>query len=180
MLVHHVKEAHVAGAIPMALALILMGSILGYLLGVMGIGIRRQVRGSGARPIKHFSLSIVLAILFFGSWAGQGIAQYQAFNDEQQQHGEQVSAGDFVAAFSSTTLENWQSEFLQLFSFVVLSAVLIHRAAPSRRTATTGWNRPCTASRRLWARSLRTPASMTSLRSHGRNCPLEIWSVRGQ
>jgi len=26
-----------------------------------------------------------------------------------------------------STLENWQSEFLQLFSFVVLSALLIHR-----------------------------------------------------
>ena len=31
--------------------------------------------------------------------------------------------------FGQSTLENWQSEFLQLFSFVVLSAILIHRGS---------------------------------------------------
>ena len=31
--------------------------------------------------------------------------------------------------FGQSTLENWQSEFLQLFSFVVFSAVLIHRGS---------------------------------------------------
>ena len=33
----------------------------------------------------------------------------------------------FWVVFWQSTLENWQSEFLQLFSFVVLSALLIHR-----------------------------------------------------
>jgi hypothetical protein len=28
--------------------------------------------------------------------------------------------------FGLSTFENWQSEFLQLFSFVVFSAILIH------------------------------------------------------
>jgi hypothetical protein len=40
-----------------------------------------------------------------------------------------VAFGDFVIEFGQSTLENWQSEFLQLFSFVVLSAVLIHRGS---------------------------------------------------
>ena len=31
--------------------------------------------------------------------------------------------------FGQSTLENWQSEFLQLFSFVVLSAMLIDRGS---------------------------------------------------
>ena len=31
--------------------------------------------------------------------------------------------------FGRSTLENWQSEFLRLFSFVVLSAVLILRGS---------------------------------------------------
>ena len=31
--------------------------------------------------------------------------------------------------FAQSTLENWQSEFLQLFSFVVMSALLIHRGS---------------------------------------------------
>jgi hypothetical protein len=33
----------------------------------------------------------------------------------------------YMVAFGQSTLENWQSEFLQLFSFVVLSSLLIHR-----------------------------------------------------
>jgi Domain of unknown function (DUF6766) len=40
-----------------------------------------------------------------------------------------VAFGDFVIEFGQSTLENWQSEFLQLFSFVVLSALLIHRGS---------------------------------------------------
>ena len=35
--------------------------------------------------------------------------------------------------FGQSTLENWQSEFLQLFSFVVFSAVLIHRGSAESR-----------------------------------------------
>jgi hypothetical protein len=34
-----------------------------------------------------------------------------------------------VSRFAQATLENWQSEFLQLFSFVVLAALLIHRGS---------------------------------------------------
>ena len=37
--------------------------------------------------------------------------------------------GDFVADFAQSTLENWQSEFLQLFAFVVLAAMFIHKGS---------------------------------------------------
>ena len=37
--------------------------------------------------------------------------------------------GDFLSEFASSTLENWQSEFLQLFSFVVLAALYIHKGS---------------------------------------------------
>ncbi len=56
-------------------------------------------------------------------------AVWQEFTDEQRSHHETVEVGDFVAAFSKSTLENWQSEFLQLFSFVVLSALFIHKGS---------------------------------------------------
>jgi hypothetical protein len=48
---------------------------------------------------------------------------------DQIAHGEPVAFSDFVVEFGQSTLENWQSEFLQLFSFVVLSALLIHRGS---------------------------------------------------
>lgn len=40
-----------------------------------------------------------------------------------------VAEGGDLDEFSRSTLENWQSEFLQLFSFVVLSAIFIHHGS---------------------------------------------------
>jgi hypothetical protein len=42
--------------------------------------------------------------------------------------GNSGSTGDF-AEFGQSTLKNWQSEFLQLFSFVVLAAMFIHKGS---------------------------------------------------
>lgn len=44
-------------------------------------------------------------------------------------HGSDPQVGDFVAEFAKSTLESWQSEFLQLFSFVVLAALYIHKGS---------------------------------------------------
>ena len=71
----------------------------------------------------------MLAILFLSTWLGQGISEWQTFTDEQRSHNQPVAVGDFTSEFLQSTLENWQSEFLQLFSFVVLSAVWIHRGS---------------------------------------------------
>jgi hypothetical protein len=84
---------------------------------------------------RQFSLSLVLMILFFSSWIGQAISQWQVFTDEQSAHGEPVALGDFAAEFAASTLENWQSEFLQLFSFVVLSAMFIHKGSAESKDA---------------------------------------------
>lgn len=48
---------------------------------------------------------------------------------EEQAHGEEPALGDFIAEFGQATLENWQSEFIQLFSFVVLAALYIHKGS---------------------------------------------------
>jgi hypothetical protein len=37
--------------------------------------------------------------------------------------------GAFLWQFWESTLENWQSEFLQLFSFVVLASLFIHKGS---------------------------------------------------
>jgi hypothetical protein len=60
---------------------------------------------------------------------GQGVSEWQAYADQQRAHNEPVEAGGFIVEFGQSTLENWQSEFLQLFSFVVFSAGLIHRGS---------------------------------------------------
>jgi hypothetical protein len=55
------------------------------------------------------------------------------FTDEELAQGRSPQVGDFVAAFAQSTLENWQSEFLQLFSFVVLAALYVHRGSAESR-----------------------------------------------
>jgi|ERR671924_25090 hypothetical protein len=118
-----------AGAATLAVALVVMVGIVVYLVATMVRSIRKECEDPTISAWKHFSLSIVLCVLFLLSWAGQAVAQWQEFTDEQASHGQSVKIGDFAAVFSQSTFENWQSEFLQLFSFVVLSALLIHKGS---------------------------------------------------
>lgn len=49
---------------------------------------------------------------------------------EQEEHGQQAQAfgeSRYVWSWGQATFENWQSEFLQLFTFVVLTTYLVHR-----------------------------------------------------
>jgi hypothetical protein len=58
------------------------------------------------------------------------------FSDEQREHGELahwIGEGGYLRSWGRATLENWQSEFLQLFAFVVLSAILHHEGSPEAR-----------------------------------------------
>lgn len=86
-------------------------------------------RTPGRSVWREFGLGLVLMALFASSWLAQGVAQWQTYTDEQREHGESAEVGDFTAEFAQSTLENWQSEFLQLFSFVVLAALYIHKGS---------------------------------------------------
>jgi hypothetical protein len=115
------------------MVVVMAGSVI-FLVGAMVRSIQNEKRSSGVRKIfANFGLSIVLMVLFFASWFGQGVSQWQTFVDEQRAHNEPVEVGDFIAHFSQATLENWQSEFLQLFSFVVLAAMYLHRGSAESR-----------------------------------------------
>ena len=57
-------------------------------------------------------------------------------------HGQVARLSDFWVEFGQSTPENWQSEFLQLFSFVVVSAVLIHHGSSESRDGTERIERP--------------------------------------
>jgi hypothetical protein len=78
---------------------------------------------------RGYNLSIVLALLFVVSWMGHLITQWFTWENEQIDHGQPLQIGSFLWHFWQSTLENWQSEFLQLLSFVVLSALFIHRGS---------------------------------------------------
>lgn len=78
---------------------------------------------------KNYNLSIVLGILFLGSWILQGFFQWQEYTNNQQEHNQPIELSGFIPEFLSATFENWQSEYLQLFSFVVLTTFLIHKGS---------------------------------------------------
>jgi hypothetical protein len=85
---------------------------------------------------RDYGLSIVLAALFISSWLLQTAGGWVEFVAEQEAHGETPQLfGDsgYVWAWMKATFENWQSEFLQLFTFVVLTTFLVHRGSPESR-----------------------------------------------
>jgi uncharacterized membrane protein YjgN (DUF898 family) len=116
-------------SLAVGLTVVLVG-IAGFLLFSMVRSIRNEMRSSGLRKVwRNFGLSIGFAILFFVSWVAQAFAEWHIYVSDQQSHGEPSGIADFITHFSQSTLENWQSEFLQLYSFVVMAALFIHRGS---------------------------------------------------
>ncbi|HEX2295770.1 MAG TPA: DUF2188 domain-containing protein [Actinomycetota bacterium] len=126
-----------AGAVLMTLVLTVIVGVTAYLVGTLIKSIQNEKK-TRMRLWKNFGLSLGFCLLFFVSWAAHGVAEWQSFTDEQRSHGEKPEVGDFVAQFSRATLENWQSEFLQLFSFTVMAAVLIHKGSAKSRDSDDG------------------------------------------
>jgi hypothetical protein len=121
------------GSIIAVTTIVLVG-VTAYLISSLVRSIARGRRRSNVRKVwKNFGLSLTFCGLFLVSWTAQGIAEWGSFRASQIAHGEPVGLGDFVMEFGQSTLENWQYEFLQLFSFVVLSALLIHRGSGESR-----------------------------------------------
>ena len=68
------------------------------------------------RPRWHraYSFGLITAALFVFSWVGQFVTQYLVERQDAADHGQAFEWPQFVAQFSASTFENWQSEFLQL------------------------------------------------------------------
>ena len=82
------------------------------------------------------SLIIVMTVIFFGAWFAQSVTGWTDFNDAQRLHGEAaVSWLSYVgsATFWEGTLQNWQSEFLAVGSFAVLTIFLRQRGSPESK-----------------------------------------------
>jgi hypothetical protein len=77
--------------------------------------------------IRNNSLSLVFFLLFVFTLAGQFFSGYAEHNKERKEEGQPalalsnyISSGHFIQA----TFENWESEFLQMALFVVLTISL--------------------------------------------------------
>jgi hypothetical protein len=84
------------------------------------------------RLLRENGLSIVLVSLFLIFWIGQSVAGHREYNSEQREHAQQeVTFGSYLrtAHFWEATTENWESEFFQMFGYVILTAMLFQKGS---------------------------------------------------
>ena len=87
---------------------------------------------------KLYENSLVLAMLFcfIGSWVGQSVTDWRAFNHEQLDHdAAEISWGEYWvnADFWNRSLQNWQSEFLAIGVMAVFTIYLRQRGSPESK-----------------------------------------------
>jgi hypothetical protein len=88
------------------------------------------------RLFRNNGLSIVVLLLFALFWVGQLVAGHRHYNLNQVEHGQpKVSLGQYVTSgeFWQATAENWESEFLQMAMFVILTACLYQKGSPESK-----------------------------------------------
>ena len=71
--------------------------------------------------------------MFVGSLVGHWIFAWFAYLNEQAAHNEAVELSGFFIETARDTLENWQSEFLQLIWQVAGLAFLFHVGSPQSK-----------------------------------------------
>jgi hypothetical protein len=82
------------------------------------------------------SLLILMLIIWLGSWGGQAVTGWSAYNSDQITH--HMPTHDFLgylgtADFWEATLQNWQSEFLAVGSFAAFAIYLRQRGSPESK-----------------------------------------------
>jgi hypothetical protein len=81
--------------------------------------------------IRDRGLGIFFGSVFLVAWAGQLVFEWLDYVNEEEAHGATARfwSEGFWATFWQSTLENWQSEFLQLFAFTVGCAYLVYKGS---------------------------------------------------
>ncbi len=89
------------------------------------------------RFLRNNGLSLAMFGLFFFSLVGQYLTGFEEFNESQREHGQQVvtyvgylGEGHFIEA----VFENWESEFLQMGMYIVLTIFLYQKGSSESKT----------------------------------------------
>ena len=84
------------------------------------------------RKMKYGFLWITL-LFFLISFAGHWTAGWFEFVSEQKEHGQPIETKAYVIQMTRDTLENWQSEFLQLVWQVAGLSFLLYVGSPQSK-----------------------------------------------
>jgi hypothetical protein len=82
--------------------------------------------------LRNNGLVIAMTGLFAVFLIAQALTGWHTYNDDQRDHDEStVSLFSYLGTghFVEATFENWESEFLQMGFYVVLTAILFHRGS---------------------------------------------------
>jgi hypothetical protein len=93
--------------------------------------------GSVRRFVRENSLGLVFGMLFVLALGGQAFAGHADFNQQQITDGLQpISMGRYLtsASFAVDVAENWQSEYLQFFLYIVLTVWLLQKGSPESKS----------------------------------------------
>ena len=85
---------------------------------------------------RRNGLSIVVMVFMLGSLVGQAITGHDVHNQELSElGGSRLSLREYLASghFVSATFENWESEFLQMGMYVLLTVVLRQKGSAESR-----------------------------------------------
>ena len=89
------------------------------------------------RLLRFNGLSMTVLAAFLSLWlGGQTVAGWSTFNAERRSDGvNELSFGEYVtsAHFGEATFENWESEFLQMGMYVLLTVKLVQRGSAESR-----------------------------------------------
>jgi hypothetical protein len=94
---------------------------------------RQRAAGGRLRRLwRDYSLSIVVGALFLVTFALHAIFGWWQYVADQQAHGAAATLwgwDGYVVYFGEWTFQNWQSEFLEVYTLIVLTAFLHHKGS---------------------------------------------------
>ena len=94
------------------------------------------------RFLTQNGLSLAFATIFLIALGFQALAGWQEFNNEEVAHAEvanerpnTISFGRYLTSsnFGQAVMENWQSEYLQFFLFILATVWLLQRGSPESK-----------------------------------------------
>lgn len=83
--------------------------------------------------MKRYAYGWITAIFFLVSIVGHWVFGWYAFVDDAQTHGQAPQLSSYLFEMGRDTLENWQSEFLQLIWQVVGLAYFLYVGSPASK-----------------------------------------------
>jgi hypothetical protein len=93
---------------------------------------RTETAPAGRRWLYEHSLFLVCFAIFILCFAGMAASGFQVYNEEQLEHSSApIPFGDYLLSgqFLEATFENWESEFLQMGAYVLLTVWLRQRGS---------------------------------------------------